>query len=87
MYKVVFNKRVFKFLEKHKWEKIIFELEKSVNILKQNPYKNILDIKKLKWTENNYRLKIWKYRFIYEIFDNMLIISFIDSDSRWNIYK
>ena len=48
MYKVVFNKRVFKFLEKHKWEKIIFKLEKSVNILKQNPYKNILDIKKLK---------------------------------------
>ena len=86
MYNVVFEKKVYKFFEKHKWERIIFDLEKAVNILKINPYKNNLDIKKIKWS-NSYRLRIWKYRFIYEIIENKLIITFIDWDSRWDIYK
>ncbi len=86
MYKVLFEKKIYKFLEKHKWEKIIFELEKVVEILKINPYKNKLDIKQLKWYKKNYRLRIWKYRFIYEIIDKQLIIYFIKWDTRWDIY-
>lgn len=87
MYNVVFEKKVHKFFQKYKWEKIIYNLEKAVNILKINPYKNNLDIKKLKWWFINYRLRIWKYRFIYEIIENKLIIYFTDWDNRWDIYK
>ncbi len=87
MYNVVFNKKIYKFFEKHKWEKIIFDLEKAVNILKINPYKNNLDIKKLRWWIIIYRLRISKYRFIYEIYKDKLIITFTDWDNRWDIYK
>ncbi len=87
MYKVFFKKKVHNFFKKHKWEKIIYELEKAVNILKINPYKNILDIKKMKWYTESYRLRIWKYRFIYEIIEDKLIITFTYWDNRWDIYK
>jgi len=87
MYRVLFKKKVYNFFKKHKWEKIIYDLEKAVNVLKINPYRNNLDTKKLKWWIVNYRLRIWKYRFIYEIIDDKLIITFTDWDSRWDIYK
>jgi len=86
MYKINITKNVYKFLKKHKWEKLITSFEKSLIILKNNPYRNTLDIKNLKWYNEKYRLRIWKYRFIYEIINNELIISFVDADSRWDIY-
>jgi hypothetical protein len=48
MYKINITKKVFKFLSKHKGEKLIILFEKSLIILKNNPYKNTLDIKSLK---------------------------------------
>jgi mRNA interferase RelE/StbE len=87
MYKIKLEKKVLKFLEKHKWEKIISIFTSYLKILQNNPYNNRLDIKKLSWSKSNFRLRIWKYRFIYEIFENELIILFSDSDSRWDIYK
>ena len=86
MYKINITKKVFKFLSKHKGEKLITSFENSLIILKNNPYRNTLDIKSLKWYEKNYRLRIWKYRFIYEIIEDKLIISFAYADTRWNIY-
>ena len=87
MYKIRLQKKVLKFLDKHKWEKIIEVFTASLKILQNNPYNNRLDIKLLTWNENKFRLRIWQYRFIYEIFENQLIITFIDWDNRWNIYK
>ncbi len=86
MYNINITKNVIKFLSKHKWEKIISSFEKGLIILKNNPYRNTLDIKSLKWYNKFYRLRIWKYRFIYEIIDNKLIISFVEADTRWDIY-
>ncbi len=86
MYRVIFDKKVLKFLEKHKWEFLVEKLREIITILKENPYKNNLDIKILKWTNWFYRLRVWKYRFIYEIIDKELIIRFINSDKRWDIY-
>lgn len=86
MYKIWLSKKVLKFLEKHKWEKIINSFNNSLKILQINPYKNNLDFKKLKWVWENFRLRIWKYRFIYEINNDTLIIYFIDWDTRWDIY-
>ena len=87
MYNIRLHKKVLKFLEKHRWEKIIEIFAASLKILQNNPYNNRLDIKSLIWIENKFRLRIWKYRFIYEIIENELIIAFTDSDSRWDIYK
>jgi len=41
----------------------------------------------MKWYTESYRLRIWKYRFIYEIIEDKLIITFTDWDNRWDIYK
>lgn len=87
MYKVILEKSVQNFLLKHKWEKLIYNFEKSIRILSIDPYNNNLDIKILEWLANSYRLRIWDYRFIYEIIENNLIISFFDSWKRWDIYK
>jgi mRNA interferase RelE/StbE len=87
MYKIRLQKKVLKFLDKHKWEKIIEFFTISLKILQNNPYNNKLDIKSLIWTKNKFRLRIWKYRFIYEIIEDQLIITFTDWDNRGDIYK
>jgi len=87
MYKIKLEKKVLKFLSKHKWEKIIETFIFSLKILKYDPYNNRLDIKSIIWSKNNYRLRIWKYRFLYEIYKDKLIITFTAWDSRWDIYK
>lgn len=86
MYKILLNKVVDKFLKKHKNDKIIDLFEKALNELSKNPLHNNLDITKLQWYDF-YRLKIWDYRFIYEILEEEIIIIFIDAWNRWDIYK
>jgi mRNA interferase RelE/StbE len=87
MYKIRLQKKVLKFLEKHKWEKIIETFSIYLKILQNDPFNNRLDIQLLKWNKKQFRLRIWKYRFIYEIIENKLIITFTDWDSRWDVYK
>ena len=41
-----------------------------------------LDIKKLKWSKNRYRLRIWKYRVLFEKYEDKLIILVINIWSR-----
>jgi len=52
-----------------------------------NPLDDALDIKKLKWSQTKYRLRIWKYRFLFRIDQHIITIYFYDADSRWDIYK
>ncbi len=87
MYKIFLEKQVQKFLEQHKWEELIKRFTTSIRILALDPYENNLDIKVLIWLPNSYRLRIWKYRFLYEIIEERIIITFFDAWSRWNIYK
>lgn len=60
---------------------------KAIFSIAINPYKNMLDTKPLKGFENTYRIRLWKYRFIYEVFDDKIEIHFLEIDSRWDIYK
>ena len=83
-YKFELNKDVKKFLLKH--EDISISFFKKLEILLQSPFSNNLDIKPLKWYKDHYRLRIWKYRFLYEIIDQKILIYFYDADSRWDIY-
>ena len=85
MYKIIIEKNVQKFLEKHKWEDLIIRFTDSLRVLAIEPYENNLDIKVLVWLPNAYRLWIWKYRFLYEVLEELIIITFFDAGSRWDI--
>ena len=87
MYKVIFEKPVVKFLEKHKWESILDQFEKALIFLINDPYDNDLDIRVITWLPNSYWLRIWKYRFLYEIIEDTISISFFKAASRWEVYK
>jgi len=87
MYKVILEKQVQKFLEKHKWEALISQFEQALLVLTDDPYENDLDIKILIGLPNSYRLRIWKYRFLYEIIEDTISISFFQAGSRGDVYK
>ena len=87
MYNILLEKKVQKFLQKQKWQPIISQFEKALTELSLDPYENNLDIKIIIWLPHSYRLRIGKYRFLYEIIDDKVIINFFDADSRWEIYK
>lgn len=87
MYKVILEKQVQKFLEKHKWEELIGKFTIAIRKLALEPYENNLDIKVLVWLPNSYRLRIGKYRFLYEILDEKIIITFFSAGNRGDVYK
>lgn len=87
MYKIILEKKVQKFLKKHQWEKIISIFWEKLHQLSQNPYDKNLSIKPLLGQGNQYRLRIWQYRFLYEVNDSEIIITLFDAWTRWDIYK
>lgn len=84
-YALEYSKGVEKFLKKHRdiAPKIIEKLEE----LAQNPYENTLDISKLQGNENKYRLRFGKYRILYEIIEEKILIYAYKADSRGDAYK
>jgi len=87
MYKLEISSKVKKFIVKRtpKEQKKLIEIFET---LQESPYENDLPIKPMKGaTSNNYRLRFGKYRIIYEIVDDELLIYLIDADSRGDIYK
>jgi len=87
MYHLYLNKKVKKFIEKQ--DKILKQrIKKVFDKLVENPYPdNIeLDVKKLQGCVG-YRLRIGKYRFIYFIDDDILVVTIENADSRGDIYK
>ena len=86
MYNIEFDRKVEKFLNKTDDKTITLFLQK-LEILKANPFENQLDIKKLKGKfKNCYRLRVGKYRFLYEILEDKILIYFFDANSRGDIY-
>ncbi|EAL5397717.1 type II toxin-antitoxin system RelE/ParE family toxin [Campylobacter upsaliensis] len=90
MYKVKTSKQFDKFLAKHQdMQAKVFE---SFETIAQNPYEAKLDIKKLQGKKfqcgaNHYRLRISKYRFLYEVLESEILIYAYKADSRGDIYK
>ena len=84
-YKIKTSKKVDKFLEKH--QKITKRFFEKLIILSKNPYENNLDIIPYEWKKNHFRFRIWKYRFLYEIINDEILIYFYDADTRGDIYK
>ena len=87
MYQLELSSKVKKFILKRtpKEQKKLIEIFET---LQENPYENDLSIKPMKGASSNeYRLRFGKYRIIYEVIDNELLIYLIDADSRGDIYK
>lgn len=85
MYKVKTSKQFDKFLAKH--QDIQAKVFESFETIAQNPYEAKLDIKKLQGRANHYRLRISKYRFLYEVLESKILIYAYKADSRGDIYK
>lgn len=87
-YELRLSKPASKFLEKHPKEK-----QKFIKIFKEitTDYEkavNQYDIKQMKGTTSEtYRLRIGKYRAIYRLYNDILIIFVLDIGSRGDIYK
>ena len=86
MYQIELSSKVKKFIIKRtpKEQKKLIEIFET---LQENPYENDLSIKPMKGSTDQYRLRFGKYRIIYEIVDDELLIYMIDADSRGDIYK
>jgi len=85
MYKIIVDPNIKKFLKKH--PELIKRFFESMNIIQKKPFQNSCDIKQLKGKENHRRLRIGKYRFLYEIKKNEILIYVYDANSRGKIYK
>lgn len=87
-YELRFSKPSSKFLEKHPKEKKKF-LDVFSEIAKNyEKTVNQYDIKQMKGTTSEtYRLRIGKYRAIYRLYNDILVIFVIDIGSRGDIYK
>lgn len=87
MYKIILEKDVEKFLWSH--PQLVEPFIQALDILAINPFKNTLDVKRLKGARNSFlrRLRINKYRFIYEVVEDKILIKFIKAWSRGKIYK
>lgn len=85
-YRIILSKRFQKFLNKHdnKFSQTFFS---KAQILAANPFSSATDTKKIAWYNNRYRLRIGKYRMLYDVRDDGMIIFFLDGDTRWDIYK
>ncbi len=87
MYKIFFDQKILKFFKKHKTESVIDKFQEAVEKIKKDPFDESLDIKAMRWIENSYRLRIGKYRFLYYVKDDKLIVYFYKAWKRWDIYK
>ncbi|ELZ7566969.1 type II toxin-antitoxin system RelE/ParE family toxin [Campylobacter upsaliensis] len=84
-YNIEYHKDFIKFLKKH--QDIQAKVFESFETIAQNPYEAKLDIKKLQGRANHYRLRISKYRFLYEVLESEILIYAYKADSRGGIYK
>ncbi len=87
MYKLIIEKSVEKFLYKHRWEKIILHFWRAIKKIQYNPMDPTLDIKPIENLPNSFRLRLWKYRILYEIIHSKISISVFKADTRGDIYK
>ncbi len=86
-FEVRFSKQIYKFLERSNRD-LVKKFKEIAGHLRENPfYTSKADIKKLKGKKNHFRLRIGKYRFLYEVDKMNKIVLFYDVDSRGDIYK
>lgn len=87
MYSLKIHKKALKFLNSQTFA-VKSNIRQKLNLLKENPHSHKrLDIKKLKDTQEYYRLRIGSIRIIYKIIDKELTILATNAGNRGDIYK
>lgn len=82
-YSISYTKTVIKFLSRH--PDIAERFYEKLAIMVYDPFDPSLDISPYQGHNNSYRIRIGKYRFLYTVIENELVIYFYDADSRWQI--
>jgi mRNA interferase RelE/StbE len=86
VYNLKYDKTVIKFLQKHD-KAFALKVLDIFDAIALDPFENTFDIKPLQGMKNHYRLRVSKYRFLYEVFNQELLIYCYDADTRGDIYK
>jgi len=68
-------------------EKVRSKTLEALRFLSQNPYSDLLNIKKLKGAEQLYRIRIGDYRVVYEVRSDVLLIVVIKVGHRSEVYR
>lgn len=86
-FEIYLSKDVRKFLDKRD-SKFIKKLKELFEKLGENPYNHPeLDIKKLRNIDADYRLRVGKYRLLYSVLEEKILIYIYRADSRGDVYK
>lgn len=85
-YNVKISKDVLKFI-KARPQKFQLSLFTKFEKIAADPFNHSFDIKKLKDMPNHFRLRIGKYRILYEIIEDEILIYYYKAGSRGDIYK
>jgi mRNA interferase RelE/StbE len=88
IYEIELSKNFTKQLDKLSIQ-VVKRFYEDLNHICENPLPSnkLADIKKLQGVENQYRLRIGKYRFLFTLIKEKIIVYFYDLDSRGDIYK
>lgn len=63
------------------------KVTKALYLLAQDPFSELLKIKKLKGADQLYRLRLGDYRVVYEVRQNVLVVVVIKIGHRKDIYR
>jgi mRNA interferase RelE/StbE len=85
-YSIEFYKDALKYLQKLEKPNRIRILQ-HLEILSANPFNPELDIKRMKGTQEDFRLRVGSFRIIYTIENDRLIILVLKIGPRGDIYK
>ncbi len=88
MFDIEFSKSFAKNLDKLPTNVIIRFYDDLKNIIR-NPYPSneAVDVKKLQGLNSHYRLRVGKYRFLFTVIEDKVLVYFYDVGSRGDIYK
>jgi len=88
MFDIEFSKNFTKNLDKLP-DNVIKRLFEDLKKIVDNPFptNTLVDIKKLQGKKDQYRLRVGKYRFLFTIIEDRILIYFYDLGSRGDIYK
>ena len=88
MFEIEFSKNFAKNLDKLPTNIVKRFYDDLKNII-QNPYPSneAVDVKKLQGTDVHYRLRVGKYRFLFTVLNDKVLVYFYDVGSRGDIYK
>ncbi len=84
IYEVKFTKGARKMFRKLSQE-LQDRIQTKIDDLAIEPRPN--GVKKLQGEENSYRIRVGDYRVIYDIFDDVLLVSVVDIGHRSKVYK